>query len=571
MIFIFMINPKPQVVEVLLGIFTFLITSYLGGVVYFRNKKSWTSRLFLILTFLINAYILVNYLSLHPPRSTPENQLFWIRVVMFTTSFIGPILILLVHTFPHDSFKLRKRYIAPLLLLMGCSAVASLTSLVFKSLEFPKGEPVPVPGPGIAIFFADFVGLFILSFIIIIIKYRVSFGQEKMQNRLFLLGVVATFSFMAISTVVSVVILKTSAAVFLGPLSSVVLMSFIAYAIFKYHLFDIKIIATEALVVILTIILISEGILSGSVGTILFKIFFAILVAILGVLLVRSVKKEIKQREELATLAASLEKANARLTEIDKQKTDFLSIASHQLRTPMSILSGYIELLNEDAYGHVTKETKEILNNMDESNQRLIKLVDEFLDITRIEQGRTKFDFAEHDLNVIITSVVEELTDRAEHKGLKIHWKKSARPLVASIDEEQIRHVIFNFVDNAIKYSEHGAITVTADAEEGGVAMRVKDKGVGFGHTDEMSFFTKFYRGDNVKMVNVSGTGLGLYVCRKFIEGHSGKIWAHSEGLGHGSEFGFLIPLVQPAAKLSDGQTAKPEEPAGTATSKTGQ
>lgn len=249
--------------------------------------------------------------------------------------------------------------------------------------------------------------------------------------------------------------------------------------------------------------------------------------------------------EELDTANKKLQVANARLKELDVQKTDFLSMASHQLRTPITIVNGYIELLKDNAYGKVTDETKGILDNMDASNQRLIKLVDEFLDVSRIEQGRTKFDFTNQDINKIVTSVVAEQSQRAKDKGMKIIWQKSKEPMVACADEEKIRHVIFNFVDNAFKYSDKGTVTVKVKAEKDGIEVLVHDEGLGFGKTDENNFFQKFYRGENVKQMDASGTGLGLFVCRKFIENHSGKIWAHSAGIGKGSEFGFWVPTSQ--------------------------
>ena len=125
--------------------------------------------------------------------------------------------------------------------------------------------------------------------------------------------------------------------------------------------------------------------------------------------LLRSFKKEIRRREEISHLAHSLEKANLRLKELDRQKTEFLSIASHQLRTPLSITKGYIELIGDGAYGKPSKGIKEVLVKMDESNEHLVKLVDEFLNITRIEQGRIKFTFESTDLKELIKSVTEEL------------------------------------------------------------------------------------------------------------------------------------------------------------------
>jgi len=241
-------------------------------------------------------------------------------------------------------------------------------------------------------------------------------------------------------------------------------------------------------------------------------------------------------------LANSLEKANLRLQEIDRQKTDFLSIASHQLRTPLSIAKGYIELIQDGAYGKIPKKVFDILGEMDGSNEHLVKLVDEFLDITRIEQGRTKFSFDNKNVNDLAAGVVKELSKRAKDKGLKIVFKPTINLEKIQIDEEKIRHVVFNFVDNAIKYSEKGTITVLTEKEEKGITVRVRDNGLGFGPEDKASFYQKFYRGKNVVGTNVTGTGLGLYVCRKFIEAHNGHVWAHSPGLGKGGEFGFWLP-----------------------------
>jgi len=174
--------------------------------------------------------------------------------------------------------------------------------------------------------------------------------------------------------------------------------------------------------------------------------------------------------------------------------------------------------------------------------------VDDFLDVTRIEQGRSKYDFVSCDVNKIIDSVVHEFKGRADEKGLKIEWEPGGQHYEAELDEEKIRHVVFNFIDNAIKYTENGSIFIKINEEDAGVAVRVRDRGLGFGRVDEANFFQKFYRGLNVKGTNVNGTGLGLYVCQIFITAHNGRIWAHSAGLGKGSEFGFWVPYKQNGA-----------------------
>lgn len=530
-------------IELVLAFVTFLLTTYLGFSVYVQNRKSWTHKLFALLAFLIDIYIVVNFLSLHPPRPTPENQLFWIRMVMFICSFIGPALLLLVHTFPKPKIRLKKKYLIALLILMTASAIASITNLVFKSIEYPAGQPMPIPGAGIPVFFLDFVGLFLVSFVVLIYKYKKAEGIEKEQHLYFLIGVLISFSLMGLLTVVMVVIFKTSVAVFLGPTVSVVLMAFIAYAIVRLGLFNMKVVAAKILVTGIIIVLLSKLFFFDSVAALIVDSAVLVVMMVFGLLLVKSVKLEIKQKEEVSQLAANLKRANSRLKELDQLKTEFMSIATHQLRTPLSIIKGYCSLLCEGAYGVINKKEKEVLNTIDISNERLIKLVDEFLNVSRIEQGRTRYNFAEMDFAAMSEGVVTELREKARPKNINLELKIKEGIKKVMADEERVRHCLYNFVDNAIKYSpEKTTIRIFIEKANGGLQARVVDEGVGLGKKDLEDIFQKFYRSPHV-VNDFQGTGLGLFVVKQFVEAHGGKVWAKSKGIGRGSEFGFWIPL----------------------------
>lgn len=328
-----------------------------------------------------------------------------------------------------------------------------------------------------------------------------------------------------------------------GPAFTLALVILVGYAVARYQFMNIKALVTELYAISLFITMVFTLIFPDFIENLFFRIALLLSVMIFCYLLIRSVLKEVERREQVTTLARDLQDANSRLQELDRQKTEFLSIASHQLRTPLSVLNGYLGLLQEGGYGAPTSEMGEVFKNMDESNTRLIKLVDEFLDITRIEQGRTKFYYAPHDLGDIVDSCVKELGQRAEQKGLQLVWNRSHVPHVANVDDEKIRHGIFNFIDNAIKYSEHGSVLVKLEERDNGLVFTVTDTGLGFEEHDRLNFFQKFYRGENVQGTNVNGTGLGLYVVSKFIDAHGGKVWAKSPGLGKGSEFGFWIPF----------------------------
>lgn len=244
-----------------------------------------------------------------------------------------------------------------------------------------------------------------------------------------------------------------------------------------------------------------------------------------------------------------IQAANAKLLELDDLKTEFLSIASHQLRTPLSIIKGYTALLQEGAYGAVTDESQEILHNIDVSNERLVKLVDEFLNISRIEQGRTKYYFEELDFVPIAEGIITELKEKAGPRNMTLSLEVEEQFPKVMIDAEKVRHCLYNFVDNAIKYGGEGSrIRIFLEAEKNGIQARVVDSGVGLDEKDLKNLFQKFYRSPHV-MRDVQGTGLGLFVVKQFAEAHGGKVWAKSDGVNKGSEFGFWLP-VQPKGKI---------------------
>jgi len=396
-------------------------------------------------------------------------------------------------------------------------------------------------------FFLAYFGFYFLLFFLNLLRYRRKVtGVQRKQITYLVLG-------FAVLDLIGPLAFLPAYGIPVYPiifLSGVPFAIIVAYAIIRLNALDLRTITSEVIVTILNFVILIDLLFSTTLVELAARSIVFLIVFIFSIILVRSVKKEINRRKELTKLAKSLEQANLRLQELDRQKTEFLSIASHQLRTPLSILKGYLELIGDGAYGKVTKKMKGVLTDMDDSNNRLIKLSDEFLDIARIEQGRTKFAFEMYDMNKLVTSVVDELKGRAKDRKLKLVWKKLNTPAIIYMDDEKIRHVIFNFIDNAIKYTQKGSITVALMKNtDGSMAVTVTDTGIGFGKEDEANFFQKFYRGKNVDGTNVNGTGLGIYVCRKFIEAHEGRVWAKSAGKGKGSEFGFSIPSRTPQAE----------------------
>jgi len=311
----------------------------------------------------------------------------------------------------------------------------------------------------------------------------------------------------------------------------------VAFAIVKYHLYAIRLILTEALVVATGFALLiqavtAETLLLKFLGGALFVFFIAF-----GYQLVRSVIREIELRAEL-------ERAYAELEKIDKAKTEFLSIASHQLRTPLSAIKGYISMILEGSYGKVSEEAKKRLENVYVSNERLVKLVNDLLNITRLEMGKIELSLEKANLEEIISGVVAEMKIAAEKKGLYLKWEKPKISLPEiSIDKTKIRQVILNLVDNAIKYTQQGGVAVKCKIVDGRLQIEVKDTGVGLDKEEIENLFEIMARGRAGFQYWMQGAGLGLYTARKFAEMHGGKVWAESEEKDKGSTFYIELPI----------------------------
>lgn len=512
--------------EISLGVIAFTAITYLGFLIYLKDTQSWTNRFFILLTLILDIYIAVNYLSLHPPLKTLENQLFWIRVVMFTAAFFGPALFFLVHTFPGRKITLRRGYFAAIMLLATLSAVSSLTPLIFKSIQYLDGEPIPVPGPGIAIFWINFFGLLILSLVVLFRKYRKAIQVRRAQYLYLLLGVFFSFSLMGISTIVSVVVFKESFAVFMGPIFPVILIALLYYAIVKHQLFNIRILATETFTLIIGLIFLINVVTSDDLREFIFNLALFGAVVTFGIFLIRGTLREMRELERLS-----------------QAKSEFVSIASHQLRTPLTAIKGFISMVKEGS--GTEADRKRWLNNAYVSNERLIRLVEDLLNISRIERGKIRYSYRRTNVVRVIDSIIREFEVLRINKEVELKWEipKSSIPAIQA-DPEKLRQVFINLIDNALKYTKKGWVSVRIEhlKELKKIRVAVQDTGIGISEKDMLNMFGIFSRGGEGQKTNVEGLGVGLYVAREMVKAHQGKIWAESDGPNKGTTFYVELP-----------------------------
>lgn len=467
----------------------------------------------------------------------------WARTLYIFSTFTSTTFFCFTMSYPQNRVK---KWIKGLIVLENLAIIYLLyhPELIIKSVTISKvGEDIINFGSLYWLFYLHISGFFLAGFVTLIIKWRKSKGIRRHQIRAIFWGYFFA-SNLAMFTNLSLPWYGYFELNWLGQFFSTLVAVFTTYAILRHRLMNIRLVATEGFILLLNLLLVLQLIFSDSTQAIITNGVILLLFIYLSKLLLHALKEELAVQDKLKRVASSLEKANVELKKLDKQKTEFLSIASHQLRTPLSIIKGYIELLEDGVYGKPGRKMKKIFTDIDQTNERLVELVEHFLDVSRMEQGRANYNFSKgNDLSEVVDGVVQELSQRAESKGFTLSWKKLRSKVDAYMDAEKIRHVVFNYVDNAIKYGIKGNIVVTLKKQEKKVYFTVKDHGTGFNENDHANLFKKFSRGDNVVGTNVNGTGLGIYVCKQFIEAHGGKVWAESEGLGKGSTFGFVIPL----------------------------
>jgi PAS domain S-box-containing protein len=261
---------------------------------------------------------------------------------------------------------------------------------------------------------------------------------------------------------------------------------------------------------------------------------------LVGILAIVRDMRESKLMRQLKEKSLKLEQAMEELKEKDKVKDDFLSLVGHELRTPLSNILGYAEYL---AQGNLEEKEKDEFNQVIyQEARRLARLVNEILDMSRLESGRLIYQYVLTALDPVLKEAVDSLQVEAEQRKMTIHLSLGFGREIW-FDRDRILQVMINLLANAVKYSEPGReIRVESKEVDQGAMVSVRDQGLGIAREDLKKVFEKFHRAENIEH-HAQGAGLGLPIARRIIdEGHGGRIWLESEGLGRGSVFYFWIP-----------------------------
>ena len=245
---------------------------------------------------------------------------------------------------------------------------------------------------------------------------------------------------------------------------------------------------------------------------------------------------------ENVRLFRELEVANRQLEVASQHKSEFLANMSHELRTPLNAIIGFSEVLTDRMFGELNEKQEEYLKDIYASGTHLLSLINDILDLSKIEAGRMELEVTNFDLPTALDNALMLIHERAQRRNLTVHKNVDAGVGQIQGDERKIRQVVLNLLSNAIKFTpEGGRIEVVAAPKDESVQISVSDTGVGIAPEDQEAVFEEF-RQVGTADKKAEGTGLGLTLCRKFIELHGGRIWVKSQ-IGMGSTFRFTIPV----------------------------
>lgn len=516
-----------------------------GLAVFIRGEKTTANRSFFALTS--NLFLWSMVLVFARVTSDYETALFLTRFLYVIAGLIPYFFLIFARLFLAEEF-VPSRLALLLTPMILAAALALFTDGVIVDVAIRQNQNIPIFGSWYPIWIVYLLFYFTVGLILLFRRLGkfVNNSIERLQLKFVLTGALIPIIISIITNVILLSIFNNFGYRWIGPTSTVIMTALFSYAIFKHNLFNLKIIATEFFSAFLVLTLFFQTIFAKNTTDFILKGILFITTTVFGILLIKSVLKEILDREKITMLAGELQKTNEELKKLDAAKSEFISLASRELNQPLSFIKNGIGFILEGRFD-ASDKIKNILERVAFSTNQLAKMVTSMLNLADIESGKMRYQFKKEDFARFLENIVAELKPHAEKKGLTLQFKTDIKEIFFLFDPDKMREVAVNLIDNAIKYSSAGTIEVDLRFLSRGVSesleFRVKDKGLGISKADMARLFTKFVRSEEARKIDPNGMGLGLYFVKMVVEGHGGKIKVESEGMGKGSTFVVELPL----------------------------
>lgn len=516
----------------------FLSFVLIGLFVFAKSKDSSISKKFLFLMLSVALWVGTNY-SLR--LVSDKYALFILRSTYASAGLMLFSVLIFSLSFPRKIIKTKTVEVVAALVTIFV-IVLSFSSLLIPSYSKTDFIFYPTYGKGFNVFMVLILVIVAMLIINSVIQYKNSQGMSKKQVLLFTVGFILSAVLASTTDLIVPLITGNSLSANFGPLGTIFLLAFTAYAVTKHSLLNTRVILSEIWAILLVISIFIWLLGHFSIGNLIGFLF----IFMVCFQFIRAVISDSEKDEKLEGANKHLEKDKKELVELDRMKDEFLQMATHELNTPITVIKGKLDMAIREDMCKLNDEQKKFFEPILADTQRLSNLSDDILNVARIDQHRLKIRPSETDLDEFISQIVSGFDIKAKERDNSLAYIKLSKSLPKMmVDQSKIGEVITNLVNNANKFTEHGKIVVTSKLKDDGVIISVADTGVGIEQEDQKHLFEKFYqaaRFDPENPQEQQGSGLGLYISKNIIELHGGKIWLESEK-GKGSTFYFSLPL----------------------------
>jgi signal transduction histidine kinase len=519
---------------------TLVVALFFGLFVFFNNKKDLSGKLLLYISLSLSVWMFSDLVLWATDK--PKYTMFFWTLEIISEPLIYIFALRFFYTFINKNVieNLRIKIFSYILIIP--TLILAPTKIGLTGYDLTNCDRAAIEGllPKYG-YFIEILIVFWIIFLAFNKFHKTTNSDQKKQILLTTIGICLFLFSFSLGNIAEVI----SENWYIGQIGYIgipIFIAFLSYQIVKFQTFKIKIIGSQALVAA-TWFLILSLLLIRTIENIRVVVAATLaLFSILAIFLVRSVKREVEQREKIQKLADDLQVANGKLRELDQLKSEFLSLATHQIRAPLTAIKGYSSMLLEGDFGVLPPKAASSVEIVMKSCQNLINIVNDFLNISRIEQGRMVYEKSIFDIGALVNEVANEIKPNIQNAGLDLQVNIKSAKQEVNADRNKIKQVIGNLIDNSIKYTVKGGISIAVFTEDNKVKVGIKDTGVGIDPQEMGKLFGKFSRTKDANKTNVIGTGLGLYIAKKMVEAHQGDIKVDSDGLGKGTTFTIELP-----------------------------
>lgn len=470
----------------------------------------------------------------------PEQQLFWMRTVFF----IGAVLPVFFMFYAIAVMKARMPRVwvqatafATLVLVMPLVYASDLVVRIAPGGAYAYGDGRTV----IAMYF----GIFFLLGLGALLRVPETITDADRSRRLFA-GLGAIIAFNPIFAVMSGATAGfEDASYWVGNLALVVgMLVFMLTSVRRRLLIDIRLLGAELFILLTVSVIVVDLLVAESLLDFTLRLALLMVLVLYGILLTRSLVREARRLREIEHLNAQVMNSNRELAESDRMKVRFVSFASHQMRAPLTGVKGYLSMLRDGDFGGLTSEQRDVVALNLRALERLSETVDTFLDVSKVELDGMKLDRRDVTVRELVSSVVEHMRPAVMTKGIGFRIRFDGSGETLHVDSGRLYHAMANLIDNAVKYTAHGTITVSTEVKGGRFEFRVDDTGSGLGPDDIEEVRSVLRDGfSSLRFDERGGSGLGLHIVKRIVEAHGGTVTVDSAGKGKGSTFGFRVPV----------------------------